>query len=144
VANFGSDITLSDGIDAAVRAIEGGAQHFVAQMAMRIRDVAKDNLHVGYGVDTGAMQESVSAVTAEGSDYTEHVAAAAEMNPKAVFADEVQISGPYEAAVQVPVDYAAANEFGTVNRHANPFLIPAAEHARSQADNIARESFDLG
>jgi hypothetical protein len=80
------EIRLTDNIDAEIERIEGGAEHLVAQLAMRVRDVAKDNLHVGYGVDTGAMQDA---------------------NP------------------------------------AQPFFTPALELVASEADNIARESFDL-
>lgn len=136
------DITLSGDIDAAIARIEKGAEHFVAQLAMRTRDVAKDNLHVGYGVDTGAMQESISAVTSEGSDYAEHVANAADMNPKAEFAPEPELSGPDEAYVVVPVHYAAHVEYGGAGA-AQPFLTPAFELVASQADNIAKESFNL-
>jgi hypothetical protein len=136
------DIRLTDDIDAAVQRIEGGAEHLVAQLAMRVRDVAKGNLHVGYGVDTGAMQESISAVTSEGSDYADHVANAAEMNPRAQFAPEPQLEGPLEAFTVVPVDYAAHNEFGGRNP-AIPFLTPAMELVASHADDIAREVFDL-
>jgi hypothetical protein len=136
------DIRLTDDIDAAIERIQGGAEHLVAQLAMRVADVAKDNLHVGYGVDTGAMQESVSAVTSEGSDYAEHVANAAEMNPKAEFAPEPQLSGPLEAYTVVPVNYAAHVEYGGANP-AQPFFTPALELVASEADNIARESFDI-
>lgn len=136
------DIRLTDNIDAAIERIEGGAEHLVAQLAMRVRDVAKDNLHVGYGVDTGAMQESISAVTSEGSDYAEHVANAAGMNPKAEFAPEPALSGPLEAYTVVPVNYAAHNEYGGANP-ARPFLTPAVALVASEADNIAREVFDL-
>lgn len=136
------DIRLTDDIDAAIERIQGGAEHLIAQLAMRVRDVAKDNLHVGYGVDTGAMQESISAVTSEGSDYAEHVANAAEMNPKAEFAPEPQLSGPLEAYTVVPVNYAAHNEYGGANP-AKPFLTPAVALVASEADNIAREIFDL-
>lgn len=137
------DVHLTDILDQTIRKIEGGAEHFTAQLAMRIRDVAKDNLHVGYGVDTGAMQESVSAVTSEGSDYAQHRAAASEMNPDARFADEPALSGPLEAYAVVPVHYAALVELGGRNA-AQPFLTPAVEHVASQAENIALEVFDLG
>jgi hypothetical protein len=136
------DIRLTDNIDAEIERIEGGAEHLVAQLAMRARDFAKDNLHVGYGVDTGAMQESISAVTSEGSDYAEHVANAAEMNPKAEFAPEPALSGPLEAYTVVPVNYAAHNEYGGASP-AQPFLTPAVALVAAEADNIAREVFDL-
>lgn len=137
-----TDIQLTDQTAAVIAAIDKGAEHFVAQIAMRIRDTAKDNLHVGYGVDTGAMQQSISAITSEGSDYGENVAAAAGMNPKAVFAPEPALGGPHEAAVVVPVDYAGHVEFGGANP-AQPFLTPAVELVASQAENIAKEAFDL-
>lgn len=130
-------------MSSAISAIEGGTEHFIAQLAMRMRDVAKDNLRVGYGVDTGAMQESISAVTSEGSDFAEHVAAAAGMNPDAHFAAEPTLSGSGEAVVIVPVHYAALVELGGRNA-AQPFLTPAVELVASQAENIAKESFDLG
>jgi hypothetical protein len=138
-----TDIVLSDATMEAVATLENGVEHFLAQVAFRIRDVAKDNLRVGYGVDTGAMQQSISAITSEGSDYGANVAAAASMNPTARFAPEVSLGGPFEAAVQVPVDYAGPNEYGTVSRGASPFMTPAVEHVISQADNIAREVFDV-
>lgn len=138
-----SEIVLSDFTQQATQTIEHGVEHFIAQMAMRIRDVAKDNLHVGYGVDTGAMQESISAITSEGSDYAEHVGAASGMNPEADFAPEVALEDDYSAAVQVPVHYAAFVELGTSRGPAQPFLTPAVELVAAQADNIAREVFDV-
>lgn len=137
------DIVLTDFTLDAIAMLEKGAEHFIAQLAYHIEDAAKDNLHVGYGVDTGAMQQSISAVTSEGSHYANNVAAAVEMNPKAVFAPEEPLSGSLEAAVQVPVDYAAHNEYGTVRRAATPFLTPAVELVTSRAEDIAREVFDV-
>lgn len=137
-----ADIVLTDFTADAIATLENGAEHFVAQLAMRIRDVAKDNLRVGYGVDTGAMQQSISAVTSEGSDYAANVAAASGMNPKAEFAPEATLDGPLDAAVQVPVDYAAYVELGTSRMAAQPFLTPAVELVASQAENIAREVFN--
>jgi hypothetical protein len=137
------EITLSDFTRQAIATLEKGAEHFTAQLAYRIEDVAKLNLHVGYGVDTGAMQQSISAVTSEGSHYAENVAAAAGMNPKAEFAPEVELDGPLDAAVQVPVDYAAYIELGTSRAVAMPFLTPAVELVMSQTENIAREVFDV-
>lgn len=137
------DVQLSDTMAETIAKIEGGAAHFIAQLAMRVRDTYKDNLHVGYGVDTGAMQESASAVTSEGSDYGQHVAAAAAMNPLAQFAPEPQLADRFEAATVVPVHYAALFEFGGGNSPAHPALVPAVELVASQADNIALEVFDI-
>lgn len=138
-----TDITFSDFTEQAIATIEHGLEHFIAQMAFRIEDTYRDTLHVGYGVDTGAMQQSASAVTSEGSHYSENVPAAAEMNPKAVFADEPVLSDRFEAVVIVPVHYAAAFEFGGAHTPAHPAFVPAVEHVISQADNIAREVFDV-
>lgn len=138
-----TDVTLSDFTGAATETLEHGLEHFIAQLAFRIEDTYKATLHVGYGVDTGAMQQSASAVTSEGSHYAENVAAAAEMNPKAEFAPEPTMSGPFEAAVIMPVHYAAAFEFGGAVTPAHPALVPAIETVISQANNIAREVFDV-
>jgi hypothetical protein len=135
--------TLSDFTLQAIATLERGLEHFIAQLAFRIEDVAKGNLRVGYGVDTGAMQQSISAVTSEGSHYSANVAAAAEMNPEAQFAPEAALANELEAAVQVPVDYAAYVELGTSRMHAQPYLTPAIELVMSQTENIARESFDV-
>jgi hypothetical protein len=137
-----TDIRFSLETARAIAAIEQGAEHFVAQIAARIRDTAKDNLHVGYGVDTGAMQQSVSAVTFEGSDYGGNVASAAGMNPKAAFAPEPSLSGPFEAAVAVPVGYAALFELGGAGP-AHPFFVPAVELVAARAEDVAKEAFDL-
>jgi hypothetical protein len=138
-----SEITLTDFTRQAIATLDNGIEHFIAQFAFRIEDVAKTNLYVGYGVDTGAMQQSISAVTSEGSHYAENANAAAQMNPKAIFAPEVQLESPYDAVVQVPVDYAGHVEMGGVNRAPMPFLTPAVELVMSQAENIAREVFDV-
>lgn len=137
-----ADLTLSDTTLEAIGTLEKGMEHFIAQLAFRIEDTAKDNLHVGYGVDTGAMQQSISAVTSEGSHYAANVASAAGMNPSAEFAPEPTLTGPLEAAVVVPVGYSGYIEFGGANP-AMPFLTPAVELVISQADNIAREVFDV-
>lgn len=137
-----TDIRFSDETARVIAAIEHGTEHFVAQLATRIRDTAKDNLHVGYGVDTGAMQQSISAVTSEGSDYGGNVDAAAGMNPTAAFAPEPSLSGPFEAAVAVPVGYAALFELGGAGP-AHPFFVPAVELVAVRAEEIAKEAFDL-
>lgn len=137
-----TDITLTDDTARVIAGIEKGAEHFIAQVAVRIRDTYRDNLRVGYGVDTGAMQQSASAVTSEGSDYGENVAAAAGMNPKAAFAPEPVLSGPMEANVIVPVDYAGHFEFGGAGP-AHPALVPAVEIVAARAEDIAKEAFDL-
>lgn len=138
-----AEIGFSDFTAAAIASIEKGAEHYVAQLAYRIEDVAKESLHVGYGVDTGAMQQSISAITSEGSHYEANVSAAADMNPQAEFAEEMALAGPMESAVQVPVGYAAHNELGTAHMAATPFLTPAVELVIASADDIAREVFDV-
>lgn len=138
-----AEISFSDFTASAIASIEKGAEHYVAQMAYRIEDVAKDTLHVGYGVDTEAMRTSISAITSEGSHYQANVEAAAAMNPKATFAGEVELGGPMEAAVQVPVDYAGHNELGTAHMAATPFLTPAVELVIASAEDIAREVFGV-
>lgn len=137
-----TDITLTDETARVIAGLEHGMEHFVAQVAVRIRDAYRDTLRVGYGVDTGAMQQSASAVTSEGSDYAANVAAAAGMNPDATFGPEPTLSGPFEASVAVPVDYAGHFEFGGAGP-AHPALVPACEIVASQAENIAKEAFDL-
>lgn len=133
-----AEITLTDFTAEAIAGIEGAAGHFIEALATSIRDEFQTNAHV----ITGAMQASASVVTASGSDYGEHVAAAAALNPKAEFAPQEQV-GPGEAVVQVPVNYAAYEELGTINRPAHPALIPAVESTIASADTIAREVFGL-
>lgn len=132
------EITLSDNIAEAIAGIQHGADLFVEAIADRAAVHFRDNVHV----ITGAMQASASVVTAHGSDYGANVAAAAALNPKAEFAPEAQ-AGPGEAILQVPVGYAAFEEFGTSGRAAHPALVPAVELAASEADAIAREVFGL-
>lgn len=133
-----ADITLSDTLAEAISALEGGVDHFVSALALEIARRAKDNAHV----ITGAMQASITVVTSEGSYYGESVALAAALNPKATFAPEEQV-GPGQAAVQVPVNYAAFEEFGTSHQSAHPFLTPAVESVAADADSIARAVFGL-
>jgi hypothetical protein len=131
-----AEVTLSDNIAEAIEAIEGGTDHFLAALVTEARDRFQSGVHV----ITGAMRESASVVTTEGSDYAEHVAAAAALNPKAEFASEAGI-GPHEAVLQVPVNYAAYEEFGTVHRPAHPALVPAIESTVADADAIAKRAF---
>lgn len=133
-----TDITLSDFTAEAISALEGGAEHFIEAVATAIRDEFQGNVHV----ITGAMQASASVVTANGSDYAENVAKAAALNPKAEFAPEEQV-GRGEAVVQVPVGYAAWEEFGNSRRPGHPALVPAVESVVANADAIAREVFGL-
>lgn len=133
-----AEISLSDNTAAAIAQIEHGADLFVEAVAERIAERFRDSVHV----QTGAMQASASVITAHGSDYAEHVAAAAVLNPKADFAPEAPV-GPSEAIVQVSVGYAAHEEFGTSRRGAHPALVPAVESVAAEADAIAREIFEL-
>jgi HK97 gp10 family phage protein len=130
-----SEITLNDYAAVTIAELNFDAERFSAEVAFRIEEATKDNAHV----ITGAMQTSVSAVTARQSHYAENVAAAKELNPAAVFAPEVDIDGPFESAVQVPVNYAAYEELGTSRQPAHPFFTPAIESI--DAAGIAREVF---
>lgn len=132
------DITLSGDIEAAIAQIQHGADLFVEALADKTVERFRDNVHV----ITGAMKASASVVTPHGSDYGANVAAAAALNPSAEFAPEEQ-AGPGEAVVQVPVGYAAFEEFGTSTRPAHPALVPAIESVAADADAIAREVFGL-
>jgi HK97 gp10 family phage protein len=133
-----AEITLSDNLSEAIANLEGGAEQFVAAVAYRIRDNFRDNVHV----ITGAMKASASVITSDESDYGQNVAAAGALNRKATFAPEEPV-GPGEAIVQVPVDYAGFEEFGTSRRPAHPAFVPAVEAAAADADAIAREVFGL-
>jgi HK97 gp10 family phage protein len=85
-------------------------------------------------VDTGALREGIYTVTDLWNDYGRAVAAATALNPRAKILDPIQPVGPYEAGVGIVVDYWVANEFGTINRPARPFLTPAVEGARPQLE----------
>jgi hypothetical protein len=132
------EIRISDEMASAIEGLQDGAQAFVEALAEHARDEFRGNVHVV----TGAMQASASVVTAHGSDYAEHVAAAAALNPKATFAPEEHVE-PGAAVVQVPVNYAAYEELGAAGRAAHPALIPAVESTAARAEQIAREVFDL-
>lgn len=133
-----ADIVLTDFTRDAIATLEGGSDRLIEVYATWIRDEFQSNVHV----ITGAMQASASVVTANGSDYAENVAKAAALNPKAEFAPQEQV-GPGEAVVQVPVSYAAYEEFGTVHQAAHPALVPSVEYVVSRADLIARQVFGL-
>lgn len=147
-----AEIRLSDLTADAIGSLEGAAEHFVVAIATEIQSRTRDAihpaqiiagvLHPSYAYDTGAMKASVSAVTYLGSDYAANVAEAAGLNPAATFADEIQLSGPLDAAVQVPVDYAGYVEFGA-SGPAQPFMTPAVESVAADAENIVRELFGL-
>jgi hypothetical protein len=132
------DISVSDNIAGAVAEMQHGADLLVEALADRALELFQSNVHV----ITGAMQASGCVITAHGSDYGASVAAAAALNPKADFAPEEQV-GPGEAVVQVPVGYAAFEEFGTSARAAHPALVPAVEATAAAAEQIAREVFRL-
>ena len=132
------EITLSVNTTDAISNLEGGVDHFLTALVTEMRDRFEDNVHVV----TGAMKASASVVTPEGSDYAEHVAAAAALNPEASFAQEAAV-GPHEAIVQVPVNYAGWEEFGNRFRPGHPALIPAVESTVADADAIAQKVFGL-
>jgi HK97 gp10 family phage protein len=132
------EIRVSDNIAQAIQQIEHGADLFIEALADHVVDEFRSNVHMV----TGAMKASASVVTAHGSDYAENVARAAALNPKAEFAPEEHVQ-PGEAVVQVPVGYAAFEEFGTSQRAAHPALVPAMETVAARAEAIAREVFDL-
>jgi HK97 gp10 family phage protein len=132
------EIVVSDTIAEAIEAQINGVDIYIRALAEHVRDRFQGSVHVV----TGAMQASASVITAHGSDYGEHVAAAKALNPKAEFAPEEQAQ-PGEAIVQVPVGYAAFEEFGTASRPAHPALIPAIESVRADAEQIARKVFGL-
>jgi hypothetical protein len=133
-----AEIKLSDFTADAIAQIQHGADLFVEAIADAIRDDFQSSVHV----ITGAMRASASVITPYGSDYAANVATAAALNPQAEFAPEEQ-AGPGEAIVQVPVNYAAYEEFGTVRQAAHPALVPAVETVVANADAIAREVFGL-
>jgi len=119
-------------------AIEGAAKDMIHPQM-----VAPDGLVTpSYAYDTGALKASITAVTFEGSDFNENVAAAAALRPEATFGDEETLSGPLEAAVQAPINYAGYVEFGG-SGPAQPFLTPATELVASQGEQIAREVFGI-
>lgn len=133
-----SEIALRDTTAEAIAGLDGAVDHFLAAMVTEMRDRFQSEVHV----ITGAMRASGSVVTPEGSDYAEHVAEAAALNPTASFAPEATI-GEHEAVVQVPVDYAAYEELGTTVRPGHPALIPAIESTVADAEAIARRVFGL-
>lgn len=130
-------VTLGDlgPLQAALRA---RAAALVAKAALDIEAAAKQRAPV----DTGALKNSISAVTINGSDYDANVAAAQGLNPEAQIAAAPQPADELEAFVVVPVHYAAYQEFGTVHMPAQPFLTPAIEAVapslRAAAEQLSR------
>ncbi len=118
-------ITLS-GLDRLEQAVRERAAALIAKAAFDIEAAAKQLAPV----DTGALKNSISAVTAQGSDYDANVAAAAGLNPKAQIAAAPQPSDELEAFVVAPMEYAAYQEYGTRFMPAQPFLTPAVEAVR--------------
>lgn len=133
-----ADVQLSDNIADVIGDVRHGADLFIEALAEATRDQFRDNVHV----ITGAMQASASVLTEFGSDYGENVSNAAALNPAASFAPEAT-AGPQEAFVQVPVNYAAIEEFGSRFRPGHPALTPAVESVAARADAIARTTFGL-
>lgn len=133
-----ADIQISDSTAAAIAQIQHGMDLYLEALVDDALARFQDNVHVV----TGAMQASGSVITAYGSDYAEHVAAAAKLNPAAEFAPEAHAE-PGEAVLQVPIGYAAFEEFGTSGRPAHPALVPAIEATAANAEQIARKVFDI-
>jgi hypothetical protein len=131
-------ITLSEPTTDAIAQMQHGADLYAEALADEARDRFRDRAHV----ITGAMRQSASVITAYGSDYAENVGRAAELNPAANFASEMHAERG-EALVQVPVGYAAFEEFGTSRRPAHPALVPAVESVAADAEAIARRVFNL-
>lgn len=104
-------------------ALRARAAELVAKAAFDIEAVAKQLAPV----DTGALKNSISAVTAAGSDYDANVGIAQGLNPQAQIAAAPEPADELEAFVVVPVHYAAYLEYGTVHMPAQPFLTPAVE-----------------
>ncbi|GAC1329880.1 MAG: hypothetical protein NVSMB2_28750 [Chloroflexota bacterium] len=134
-----SEITFNDYSLDAVTDVNDGAEHLVGAIARAIRGDFEANVHI----ITGAMQASASVITASGSDYTSSVAAAKALNPSAAFGPEAVVAGRFDAAVQVPVSYAAYEELGTARQAAHPALIPAVETAIANVADIVGEIFDV-
>jgi len=99
-----------------------GAQA-VAKLAFDVEAAAKQNV----AVDTGALKSSISAITADGSDYDANTAVAQGLNPAAQIAPAPVPSSDLEAFVVAPMEYAAYVEYGTIHMAAQPFLTPALE-----------------
>lgn len=133
-----AEIVLTDQTAEAILALEGGVDHFLAAFLTEARDRFRDQVHVV----TGAMRASASVITPEDSDYARNVAVAAALNPDAEFAAEIPVES-LEAVLQVPVNYAAYEELGTVRRPAHPALVPAIMSTVADAEAIAKRTFGL-
>ena len=88
-------------------------------------------------VDTGALKNSGYLETNRDTQRNAAIAEAMGKNPFAIVADAGSELEPGQARVAFAVEYAAHVEFGTENSPAQPFLIPATEAIKAEAEEIA-------
>jgi HK97 gp10 family phage protein len=93
-------------------------------------------------VDTGALRESIYAVTDTQSEYGMAAAHAQALRPEIVPLEPIQPVGPYEAGVGIAAPYWLYLEFGTMNRPARPFLTPAVEETRPKFEQGMAEALE--
>lgn len=116
-------------------------EHMVAMMndvaSIVVRKIAFDveaNAKSLAPVDLGALKASIYVSTRGESSYRANSNEAFFLRPSADIAPEIAASSQLEAIVGVPMGYAAFVEFGTSRMGAQPFLTPAIEMERENAN----------
>lgn len=147
-----------DKFKVADKAVAKGLSQALAALGFAIQDRAVDNIQQIEAIDTGAMRASVyvdtdgvpgreSAVAAairEGANVGQH---SGKPHLETVIAEEgTKVDGPNEVKVGVCVNYGIYVEMGVegafgidgLNFQPRPYLSPAAEEVRGEADVVTR------
>lgn len=123
------------------------ASQIVRRTAHDIEAKAKATLVEGYGVDTGALKNSIYTVTHAESNYSQNMAKARDRyrtkhSEPFPGLDEVEGQEEFEAAVAVGAAYGAYVELGTYKQAAKPYLVPAAEVTRPVFEAAMKKLLD--
>jgi HK97 gp10 family phage protein len=143
------EIKLVDQFNAANAAVREGVKAGLKAYAFALQSEAmaqlgSHGLHATgpragqrYLIDTGAMHRSIY-VEADGVDGRDAaIAAALGLSPAAVPGQKgTPIDTSYQARVGVAVHYGVYHEMGTVTMPARPYMGPAAQALKPQADAI--------
>lgn len=107
--------------------IKGKLNQIIRKTALDIQAKAQQMA----AVDTGAMRNSVVAITDKEDEYSARAAVSKALNPHAKLFDHPEGTvDELHAMVAVGVEYGIYQEMGTVYTPAHPFMGPAAEAAR--------------
>lgn len=142
-----------DKFDKAGLLVGRGLSNAITALAFAVQDRAVDNIQQIEAIDTGAMRASVYVETSkikgrepaiekaisEGKNVGQH--SGKPHLETTIASPGTEVSGPKMAKVGVAVNYGIYIEMGVEEhgRPARPYLSPAAEEVRGEADVVAAQ-----